>query len=184
MRASPTYAPADKDTGTIPLKSKESFKFYEPLILLRALNDEMIETASYISPAETCDVTDPKQLFKGFVNKLALVCDSTKGDNGATVTSIWVSESSEGHVRYTIASNQRDKDALEQMAAFVTAILQKVHAAPASTQDQSATAALLFSILEFNRGRINIYLDGLRSESRKCLDRCLDLEDENGEQGR
>lgn len=170
MRDTPVYAPADAATGTVPLKSKEFFKFYEPLILLLALNIEMRSTASYISPSEVCNVREPEQLFKAFVNKLALVCDSTKG--GTTVTAIWVSEDAQGRVEYHLASNQRKKHELEAVAAFLRTLLQQVADADANGL---LSTQLLLPILRFNRPRIDLYLDDLRQEAQKCLDQRIDL---------
>ncbi|KAH6693909.1 hypothetical protein F5X68DRAFT_47612 [Plectosphaerella plurivora] len=168
MRTSPNYAPVDEATGTIPLTSSKNFLFYEPLILLLALNEEMRSTASYISPSEVCDSSDPEQLFKAFLNKLALVCDSSKG--GDTVTAIWVSEDAPGQVEYHIASNQLKSHELDAMGSFVRTLLVEVRDADArpSAQDQ-ANKALLLPILRFNRPRINIYLNDLRQEAEKCL---------------
>lgn len=179
-----THAPVDTNTGTIPLKSRENFKFYEPLILLRALNDEMRETSKYISPDETCDVKDPKQLLKGFANKLALVCDSQKGDYGATATAVWISDDGAGHIQYHFTSNQRSEVELQQMVTFVDTLLKRVCAIASPKQNRPTTKSLLFPILQFNRKRIDVYLDCLRSEAQRCLDECFDMDDENGLLGR
>lgn len=180
MRTAPTYANVDED-GNIPLKSREHFKFYEPLILLRALNDELKGSADYVSAAEPCDVKDPRQLFQAYLDKLALVCDSTKGDYGAKVTAVWVSEDTPGQVCYSFTSNQRDPSEEQEMVTFMTALLDQIGTtSPTHPPGSTAIWSILSSILQFNRPRVEIYLESLRSEARRCLEQCHDLDDGNG----
>ncbi|KAM0322571.1 hypothetical protein ACHAQA_009418 [Verticillium albo-atrum] len=172
---SPTRSASVDDSDTIPLTSKPKFRFYEPLILLVALNLELRNAANYISPSEVCNTMDPEELFKATINKLAMVCDSSRG--GATVTAIWVSDNEAGQVEYHIASNQRKPAELVTLTTFVTTLLREVRAVSSPYQ---AIRTLLPRILNFDRPRINIYLEELRTQAQKCLAKCAELENENG----
>lgn len=157
----------------IPLKSRVIHKFYEPVVLLVALNHATSETAAPNILDAPVNHDDPKQVFHTFVYKLAHVCDSAKG--GSSVTSFVVLQDgrNEDIVHYWFASNQRTQQELETTATFVRTLLRKVGQTPENPSQQSSVPEdLLWDVLRFNCPRISYYLRELKSQVTKCLDIC------------
>lgn len=158
-------------------------KFYEPVIFLKALNIEMATTAQYTSP-ETEVSNDPKALLKVFVYKLALVCDSEKGNEGRTITSFAVLRMAQTQrVKYWFASNQRTDDQLSQTAVFVKSLLEEIGMVPRRTllQHDEYISSLLRKVLLFNKHRVRCYLQELRSEAHKCLRNCFSWDEQKSQ---
>lgn len=156
------------------MRPKVVHRFYEPLVLLKALNLEMMDTATYINPGESEYFHDPQKLFQTFVYKLAHVCDSVKGNGGFTITSIAVLQGKDDRtIEYWFASNQRTEQELNTTASFVRSLLQTIKKAPVQPcqQTRAIQKVLLHDVLLFNRERISFYLKNFRIEAQKCIDR-------------
>ncbi|KAL0766478.1 hypothetical protein CaCOL14_010923 [Colletotrichum acutatum] len=163
--------------GLIPMKSRVINKFYEPLVLLKAMNDEMTNLAEFVDPDDLNYRGDVKEIFQAFVYKLAHVCDSTPGNGGATVTSIMLLHGSEGtNVEYHFASNQRSADDLGNVRAYIQYLLQRVDRASTSGETSELRKDLLNAILWFNRPRINYYIFRLEKDMQRCIDDVLNEE--------
>lgn len=159
---------------TIPMTTKLTNKFYEPIIFLKALNIEMAGTSQY-TRAETELPNDPKELLKIFIYKIALICDSEKGRKGSTITSFVVLQMARSwRVKYWFASNQRTDQQLRQTAIFVETLLKEIEKAPKRIMLQSDEhyLSILRKVLLFNKHRVRCYLQELRSEAAKCLRNC------------
>lgn len=153
------------------MKSRVINKFYEPLVLLKAMNDEMTNLAEFVDPDDFNYRGDVKTIFQAFVYKLAHVCDSTPGNGGSTVTSIMLLRGSEGiNVEYHLASNQRSADDLENVRAYIQYLLERVGRASASAKTSELRKDLLNAVLWFNRPRINSYIGRLEIEIQRCID--------------
>lgn len=155
------------------MKSRAIYKFYEPLVLLKALNLEMLDTAAYVNPGRPDDFQDLQDLFQTFVYKLAHVCDNVKGNEGCTITSVTVLQGeSNGSIEYWLASNQRTEQKLEATASFVRSLLQHAKEAPMPPCERTqAKQKLLREVLSFNRERVTFYLQSFRAEAQKCIDK-------------
>ncbi|KAI9149077.1 hypothetical protein HJFPF1_11124 [Paramyrothecium foliicola] len=99
-----------------------------------------------------------------FLQKLAQICDFQKG--GGTeiaLTALKTKESAD----YWIISNS--KHGTEQAAKFLGTLLREVGANPGKIKEKALQKRVLWSILEFNFERINIYLKTFC----KVLDECI-----------
>jgi hypothetical protein len=163
--------------------SRVIHKFYEPLVLLKALNLELLDTASYYSVPENEGCHGDEQVFQAFVNKLAFVCDSVKGHQGSTITSVMIlQEHDSDRIDFWFASNSRTSQELEQTAAFMRLLLQGIGSAlgPQSTTTHAPQRGLLRDVLQFNMRRIKVYVQGLRTQAELCLDKCIEMYTEQG----
>ncbi|TQN68329.1 hypothetical protein CSHISOI_07123 [Colletotrichum shisoi] len=168
-----------QDSETIPMKSRIVQKFYEPLVLLKALNLEMQDKANYVDPDELDNRRDMKHTFQAFVYKLAHACDSVKGDGGATITSVMVlNATASDSVEYWFASNQRTTEELQITALFIGRILNRASRATLPQDESRLRRDLLDLVLGFNRQRIAQYLAAFRVEGEKCLKMCSTQDNE------
>lgn len=169
------------DDGPIPMASRVTHKFYEPIMLSVALNQATEASAIPPPPEPPIDTGDEKQVFHAFVNKLAHICDSEKG--GSTVTALMVlrRETKTDAPHYWFAANRQTLDNLQTTAAFVKRILRKVGEAPVDPDNQHVVRkSMLYDILRFNRHRVLLYLEKLRLQVAECLKRCnMDKIDES-----
>lgn len=156
-------------------------KFYEPAVLLNALNFTEREAAPRGDFDATIDTTDPKQLFQAFVYKLGHVCDSVKGEYGATITSFCVlkDEERDDAAHYWFASNQRTHEELETTAQYMRELLGKV--GDPDEDLASLKRELLSDVLWFNRPRLEYYFDQMSDMATKCRDSCQSTKEDEGE---
>ncbi|KAK2007307.1 hypothetical protein LZ32DRAFT_667427 [Colletotrichum eremochloae] len=170
-----------QDSKTIPIKPKILHRFYEPLILLKALNVEMKDSADFVDHDNAGYQRDPEQTFQAFVYKLAHVCDSVKGDRGGTITSVMVLEPQFHEneiVEYRFASNSRTTNELEKTSEFMSSLLGHLRTATFPNDEPSVWRRLLCLILGFNRSRIASYLTAIRKEVQSCLTKCSITDDD------
>jgi len=164
------------------MTSAHTHKFYEPIVLLEALNDgpgHPVAVRSTARPAiDSPDLDDPANLFRAFVYKLAHVCDSVKGKLGTTITSFMVlrserTETADDIVHYYFASNRRSERELEITRAYIHALLRKVNLAPEDADPYKSN--MLRDIIAFNRQRLLFYLNRLKDSTIKCQLQIQDL---------
>ncbi|KAI0129831.1 hypothetical protein BJ170DRAFT_289570 [Xylariales sp. AK1849] len=173
---------SSSNSDIVSLTSRALHKSYEPLVLLEALNVAAREKATPSPPVTEPPVNqDIEQLYHTFVYKLAHVCDNYKGHNGGSITAIMILHNGPGAVRYHFASNSRTLEQLEVTSSFINDLLQSVKEPPTkfSTHGPFLDKALR-SVLLFNQPRITVYLKGLESQARECLQNCADVESEDG----
>ncbi|EEU34119.1 uncharacterized protein NECHADRAFT_101813 [Fusarium vanettenii 77-13-4] len=153
-------------------------KFYEPAVLLNALNFTEREAAPPGDFDATIDTTDPRQLFQAFVYKLGHICDSVKGNYGATITSFCVlkDEEKDEAAHYWFTSNQRTREDLETTAEYVRELLGKV--GDPDEDLASLKRGLLSDVLWFNRPRLEYYFRQMSDRATKCRGSCLDTDDD------
>lgn len=140
------------------------------------------ETAMRVPPGKALNLHNLEEVYQAFVYKLAHVCDTAKG--GATVTAFMVlqGEGSEKAAQYWFASNQRTNEELADTANFVRILLGKIRGVVGRSSNQGALHTdILRHILAFNRSRIKFYIDELGRQSRECMQRCSENDDENSQ---
>lgn len=167
------------DDTPIPLVSRVTHKFYEPVMLLVSLIDVIKERPSQPQVVETSlsGNDNDMQEFKAFVNKLAHVCSSSKGRE--TVTSFLVLRDKGDRVHYWFAANDQKWEDLVDMQTYVHNLLRKVGQASGSGSD-AVRKELHRDVLVFNRPRISSYLRDIQQQTEKCLQRCaLEKTDES-----
>ncbi|KAK1997998.1 hypothetical protein LX36DRAFT_719730 [Colletotrichum falcatum] len=139
------------------MRSRIIHRFYEPLILLKALNIEMKDEAEFADCDNAVYSSDPEHKFQAFVYKLAHVCDSVKGNRGGTITSVMVIEphlAESDIVEYWFASNNRTVDQLESTSVFVRSLLDHLRTATFPEDEPAVRRRLLRLVLLFNQSRI------------------------------
>ncbi|KAI4596875.1 hypothetical protein KJ359_005220 [Pestalotiopsis sp. 9143b] len=161
-------SPAESPVVPIQWTNKAFFKFYEPIVLLEALNTAAMETA--VSPAtnEPTRTNDPVDLYHAFVYKLAHVCDNAPG--GETVTSFMILRTGSAGFCFYFGSNQRSEQQLDDTKEYVGRLLQLVNDSPTKSSDSSSEHdPVLRSVLLFNQERLTGYLSRLELYARECL---------------
>lgn len=159
----------------IPMKSKAVHKFYEPIVLAKALNIATEANSVSLAVDSTIDVNNDKEVFETFVYKLAHVCDRVKGGSGSTISSITVlnHETEEGKVHYWFAANQQKHKVLEATEEYLRELLRAIDESPtARFQRSNVVRYVLAQVLRFNRPKVTHYLRKVNEEAGKCLERC------------
>ncbi|KAH7149126.1 hypothetical protein B0J13DRAFT_550724 [Dactylonectria estremocensis] len=167
--------------GTVSFTSRLNHKFYEPLVLLNALNVATRNTAVAPNAEASINTCDDEEVFQAFVYKLAHVCDSEKGEFGATITAFYVlrDQDTEDLVHYWFASNQRTHEELEATKAYVENLISQVNNAPEDVlQQKPVFRALLSGALIFNRRRVTYYISQMMMQANKCINVCVGKLDE------
>ena len=166
---------ADEESSIL-LSGKALHKLMEPVVLVLALTESLKTKAGTVNPAPPppLNVDSPEELFHAFVNKLCLVCDSKKGDNGDTITSIVVMKqqtTESERVHYYITSNSRTRAESEATASYVRSLLERVNTIPARPKDRRQHPELILDdVLKFNRPRISFYMREMVNNARMCIE--------------
>ncbi|CAM1504383.1 Fc.00g019740.m01.CDS01 [Cosmosporella sp. VM-42] len=151
-----------------PLKPRALRRFYEPIVITKALTDINQERGSSRQPESTDTPTTDNETLKCFLNKISNVCDRQKG--GKTVTSSTVLQHDQGII-YVLGCNQVSYSMLKETSEFVDTLLQKID--NASDEEQGAKRkehdGILRLILAFNRPRVENYIRGLQGDIETCL---------------
>lgn len=163
----------DEPDHAIPLTSSITMKFYEPIMLYKALIDVVANTATSSTPEPPINIRNDKQLFHAFVNKLGHICDKTKGGGTATSFTILCGRGDGDVIDYLFAANKQTVHELEETASFIRGVLNKTRSIPEEPSKQhKIRKSLLYDILRFNRSRVSIYMELLQSQVIECLRRC------------
>ncbi|KAK0648641.1 hypothetical protein B0T16DRAFT_388831 [Cercophora newfieldiana] len=157
-------------------------RFHEVVTFLESLKDLFYQesaTRCVAEPEGSAVERDPKQLYTCFVNKLSQICDTTRGDNGATITAFAVRQS--GTVEYLFASNRRSASELAAVQTFIVDILEMLGMASDDVIERADYRSdifrnLLEKILLFNRPRVAYYIKQLSDNLEFCLDKARDEE--------
>ncbi|KUI55253.1 hypothetical protein VP1G_02669 [Cytospora mali] len=158
----------DEALVPVEMKGRERKRFYEPIVLLLALTKACMHNNApkVLEQAPEIAFQTPEQLFHGFINVLAQICDTKRGGN--TVTAIVVLQYPE-RVQYRLASNQRDEVELAQVESFLKDILNTLQA---WTKEQTdiVKARILRKVVAFNRPRLQLYVRAIHTQSKICLE--------------
>ncbi|KAK6224118.1 hypothetical protein LQW54_000265 [Pestalotiopsis sp. IQ-011] len=161
-------SPAESPAVPIQWTNKVYFKFYEPVVLLEALNTAARETAVSTTTNESNRTNDPVDLYHAFVYKLAHVCDNAPG--GETVTSVMILRTGSTGFCYYFGSNQRSEQQLDDTKEYVGSLLQLVRDSPSRSSEPSLEHdPVLRLVLLFNQERLTGYLSRLELYARECL---------------
>lgn len=120
----------------------------------------------------TIDSNNDKEIFQGFVYKLAHVCDSVKGNGGSTITSFMLLKDDDkpDRVHYWFASNRRAQDKLKSTAGYVEGLLQMAgRVSPDRVARKKTLDQLLSTVISFNCDRIVFYLRRMKEHAEECL---------------
>ncbi|KAM0217830.1 hypothetical protein ACHAPQ_011806 [Fusarium lateritium] len=155
----------------IPLKPKQKRRLYEPIIIYKALTDFTHEEGALRRAEVPERPINDEQKYHCFLNKLASICDRTKG--GKTVTSIAILDGDDKFT-YVFGCNQVTTRDLHETRDFLTALLKKLSGTHKLGQEEkfSVERDVLKMILGFNSPRIGCYLGELKKSIDECLEDC------------
>ncbi|SPJ72338.1 uncharacterized protein FTOL_02066 [Fusarium torulosum] len=155
----------------VPLKPKQKRRFYEPIIMYKALTDITHEEGALRRAEVPERPMNEEQKYHYFLNRLASICDSTKG--GKTVTSITILDG-EDKFTYAFGCNQVTTTDLHETRDFLTALLKKLSGTHRLGQEETRSVEkdVLKMILTFNSPRISCYLGELKKNIGRCLEYC------------
>ncbi|KAH6900412.1 hypothetical protein B0T10DRAFT_600701 [Thelonectria olida] len=155
------------------LKPRQLRRFYEPVILRKAIADIAHKHGTIKPPDRPPRPKTAEERFHRYVDKLANMCDWEKGGN--TVTAFAILDTEDAFV-YVFGCNEVSDAGLRQTAEFVVILLQKIsgfrNLKPA---EKDAVKKDIFNLLVlFNRPRVEKYLSALRKELMNCIKSCGD----------
>ncbi|KAM0441064.1 hypothetical protein ACHAPT_000369 [Fusarium lateritium] len=155
----------------VTFKPKQKRRFYEPIVLFKALTDINHEEGSLGLPETPTRPRTEEQRFHQFIHRLASVCDNTKG--GKTVTSFAVLEHEDRFV-YVFGCNQVCDTVLLATQRFVAQLVRNLSGFDQLGEDARAPvrSALLEMILVFNMPRLDYYLKSFKRQLKACLELC------------
>ncbi|KAM0343205.1 hypothetical protein ACHAPU_008798 [Fusarium lateritium] len=148
----------------IPLKPKQKRRFYESIVMYKALTDVAHEKGALRSTETLPRPMNEQQRYHSFLHKLASICDSKKG--GKTVTSITVLDE-EDNFAYVFGCNQVYGKDLDGTQHFITTLLKKLSGTHKLGQEEKRGVEkdVLRMILAFNSPRISLYLSELKGNT-------------------
>lgn len=152
----------------VEVRGKLRNRFYEPIILLLALNKAWMHNVAPKVLGHEPDGTahTKEQLFRDFMNKLAQICDNKP--RGSTVTAAAVLQYPDC-VEYRFASNERNEKDLENMKSFIEDILNSLQPLT-EARNGEVRAIILRKIVAFNRPRLQAYVRAIQTHSQDCLE--------------
>lgn len=152
----------------VPLDTRALQRFYEPIILTKALTNIYRETGLSHPPDPVTYQETEEERLKSFINRLANVCDNTKG--GTTVSAAAVLQDEEGIV-YLLASNQVSVSDMMRASELVTRILERI--AGVSGLDEvtrrGVKVDVLRMVLVHHWKRVRLYMRALATNAAHCL---------------
>ncbi|KAH6990951.1 hypothetical protein BKA56DRAFT_667469 [Ilyonectria sp. MPI-CAGE-AT-0026] len=176
MDLTPPTSPQHGKSDLVLFKPKQLRRFYEPVVLFKALNDISRTLGRIRLPDRSPTPETDEEKFQLFLDKLALVCDREK--RGSTVTAVAVLDQEEDVLTYVFACNQISTSGLEKTTNFVLELLKKVEGfnnlEPAEKIGVREDIRNL--ILAFNRPRVECYMRSVLQELENCIQSCNHIE--------
>lgn len=157
-----------------PLTRRQLRRFYEPVILCKALADISHEHGALRCPDRSLpEPVTPEDRFRRFLDRLAAACDREKG--GATVTALAVVDTEEAFV-YVFGCNNVAEPALRETAEFVARLLRLFcgFRELGREEREAVRGEVLELLVVFNRRRIEKYVEFLRRDLDECIRFCGD----------
>lgn len=163
---------------TVPLNEDTLERLSHLCLLLVAINEacKKRERIAYIPGKGAKDKTLTE--FQKFLNKLAMICDTRKGDHGATVTALVCLSGIHGP-EYIFTSNFRKEAELEETKSFLSDLLTFVGTNPNKLHPKPLQKQVLWKSFVFNYSKLKFYLGSLID----ALEECIDCEGHRGSPG-
>jgi hypothetical protein len=155
-------------TGPSSGRNKLLHRFYEPLVLLFALDrvqgDHLYSDSKWLPLDDTTD----KELRRRFLNSLSYICDYQKG--GDTVTAIGAAASP---LSYYVASNKTPGKEVKNFLESVFSQLEQIYDMDPE-QRFNMENVVLESCVQFSEQRILTYWKFLEISMKECSDALQD----------
>lgn len=107
-----------------------------------------------------------------FLCKLAQICDSKRG--GDTITAVACLKGPGGNPEYILSSNARQDSDLNSCVGYLRGLLNYVIENPDGLKPRALRKQILWRILEFNVGRVGLYIKVLFGTMEHCIDSCYE----------
>ncbi|KAH8130406.1 hypothetical protein FP744_10009292 [Trichoderma asperellum] len=140
-------------------------------LLLVAMNKACIAREGIAYMSGSGSKGKPLTEFQKFLTKLALICDTVKGEYGRTMTALVCLRGINGP-DYIFTSNFRKEAELEEAKSFLSSLLTFVGTNPDSLMPKALQKQVLWKILVFNFSKLEFYLGALVD----ALDNCIECE--------
>lgn len=143
-------------------------RFYEPIILTKALTDIYRDMGSSRPPDPVEHQENEGERLKSLINRIANVCDNIKG--GTTVSAAAILQDREGIV-YLLASNQVSYADSMKASELLTQILERISGVSGldNAMRRQVKAEVLRMALVHNWKRIRLYMRALVENAAHCL---------------
>lgn len=155
-------------TGTSSGRNKLLHRFYEPLVLLFALDrvqgDHLYSDSKWRPLHDTTD----KELRRRFLDSLSYICDYQKG--GDTITAIGAAASP---LSYFVAGNKTPREKVKDFLKSVFSQLEQVYDMDHEERIDMENV-LLESCVRFSEQRIRTYWKFLELSMEECSDAVQD----------
>lgn len=138
-------------------------RFYEPLVLLRVLDPTRGSYRPDLITERGLD--DPSKIWRNFLDKLCLLCDSKTG--GDTVTAIAVQETLESPCFWVAANSNWRQRAHKQVSWLLRRLIEFYHSRPITTIDTESELAKV--CIQFCTPRIKTYIKRLLQRLEKAV---------------
>ncbi|KAH8886957.1 hypothetical protein GQ53DRAFT_844516 [Thozetella sp. PMI_491] len=166
-------APSGDRGKPIPVRFNLRNRFYEVLLFYQCLDRIYARNGSAGPPpperAPNANQPD-KWLFRAVTNKLAQLCDSSKG--GDTVTAFAILNLPSG-IHYVFGSNHRMEPALVKTRTYINEILHYVgRYSPEELRRKDRSSEILRKLLIFVRGRAGDYARIIHEKADSCIETC------------
>ncbi|KEF61551.1 uncharacterized protein A1O9_03118 [Exophiala aquamarina CBS 119918] len=148
--------------GISSKRNKLLHRFYEPLVLLYALDQFQGDQLYSDNNRPSLDDATEKELRRRYLNSLSYICDYKKG--GDTVTAIGAAANP---LRYYIASNKAPQRKVTDFLESVFSKLEQVYNMNGEERIQMESM-LLKACVEFSEQRIRTYLRFLQLSMKEC----------------
>jgi len=143
-------------------RNKCLHRFYEPLVLLFALDPIQGDHLYLDCDRIPVDEATPKELRRRFLNSLSYICDYKKG--GDTVTAIGAANSP---LRYYVACNKTPKEEVKRFLEAVFSQLGQIYDMEPEERIK-AESMILESCAKYSKPRIETYRRCLQGSLREC----------------
>lgn len=152
----------------IQLDTNARRRFYEPIILTKALTDIYRDMGSSRPPDPVEHQENEAERLKSFMNRIANVCDNING--GTTVSATAILQDGDGIV-YLLASNQVSYADSMKASELVTNILEKISGVSSldNAMRRQVKAEVLRMVLVHNWKRIRLYMRALVDNAAHCF---------------
>lgn len=155
-------------TGTSSGRNKLLHRFYEPLVLLFALDRVQGDHLYSDNNRLPLDDTPNKDLRRRFLDSLSYICDYQKG--GDTITAIGAAASP---LSYYVASNKTPQTKVKDFLESVFSQLAQVYGMDEEERIKMENV-LLESCVRFSEQRIRTYWRFLELSMEECCDKRQD----------
>lgn len=154
--------------GTPSGRNKLLHRFYEPLVLLFALDRFQGDHLYSDNNRLALDDATEKELRRRFLNSLSYICDYQKG--GDTVTAIGATANP---LRYYIASNKAPQQKVKAFLELVFSQLEQIYNMSHGERIKMESVILKFCV-EFSEQRIRTYWRFLQLSMKECAEALQD----------